>query len=465
MLKSSRKPFKSRYGLNRKKRSFPRWWVVLISIPLILLGLELLMRLYVGFAGKTAELEAYQGEPLNTTAYRLKYLNSSNKPLEGLPNGGRLMVKHSPLLGYRLIGNQQSNFWSINAQGFRSDQSIEPAKPKNEVRIFVLGGSTAFGQLSSNNQTTFASKLETLLNQQVATQKSNPRKFRPDVLPYFADELAKAMTLPPRIRESRYRVVNAAVPGYISSNELAQLTLQVLAYQPDFVVLVDGYADLLVPSSQEGVDIPNSDALLADASQHFFSSVGQSIQQGIYQSYLVRGFQYWVDRPQDDIHQLIPPTSSETALSQRLPADAQELSRRVNRYRTNLQQMARLTSAAKIPLVLILQPEITGRDPKKLSPQEKKILEQLGPAYPNRVRAGYTELRQAVRQVQSEFSKNVVVLNLDETYASFAGGAFQDAIHLTDEANTVVADRLQETIAKKLLLQPKPFEQSTPSSN
>ncbi|UBF23586.1 SGNH/GDSL hydrolase family protein [Kovacikia minuta CCNUW1] len=467
MLKTNRKPIKytSSYRFSRKKRPFPRLWMILLSIPLALIVLELLMRVVVGFSGKAPELDAYQGEPLNITAYRLKYLNSSGQPFEGLPNQGRLKVKYSPLMGYRLVGNQQSNVWGINAQGFRSDQAIAPSKSKDEVRIFILGGSTAFGQLSSNNQTTFASKLETLLNQQVATQKSNPKKFRPDVMPYFADELAKAMALPSKIRESRYRVVNAAVPGYMSSNELSQLALQILTYQPNFVVVVDGYADLLVPSSQEGTDIPGNEQLLTHASGHFFSDVNQSLKRWVYQSYLIRGFQYWVLRPQDAVHQLIPPAGSEKVLAQHLTADSKELSQRTTRYRNNLEQIARLTSAAKIPLILALQPEISGRNPKHLSPHEKKILDQLGSTYTERVKTGYTQLQQSIEQVKADFPKGVVTLNLNNAYSNFAGEAFQDAIHLTDEANTVLADQLYETIAKQLLVQPKPNSAATAPGN
>ncbi len=132
------------------------------------------------------------------------------------------------------------------------------------------------------------------------------------------------------------------------------------------------------------------------------------------------------------------------------------MNRRATRYRENLEQVARLTSAAKIPLVLALQPEITNRNPKNLSPREKKILNQLGSAYPDRVKAGYGKLQQAVDQVKSQFPKGVTTLNLNSAYSSFAGEAFQDVIHLTDEANTVLANQLYDAIAKQLLLQPKP---------
>lgn len=460
MLRSSRKPYRSSYRLNRKKRPFPWLWAVLIGIPVTLVVAELLMRAATSLNGNSAELEAYQGEPLNITAYRLKFLNSAGEPYDGLPNRGRLQVKHNPLMGYRLVGNQQSEFWQINAQGFRAEQAISLEKPRDEIRIFVMGGSAAFGQLSSSNQTTFASKLENLLNQQVSTQKTNPKKFRPDVLPYYADELAKAMALPPRIRESRYRVVNAAVPGYISSNELVQLSLQILAYQPDFIVLVNGYGDLLVPSNQEGTDIPGQEALLTNASQHFFANLSQSFQDWVYQSYLVRGFQFWVLRPHTTLHQFIPPADNQETLLLHFSSDAEELKLRSHRYRSNLQQIARLTTSANIPLILALQPEITSRNPKNLSPREKAILAQLGSTYPGQVKAGYAQLQQAIAQVKQGFPKGLTTLNLNETYSNFAGEAFQDAIHLTDEGNTVLANQLYEAIAKQLLVQPRPYSES-----
>jgi len=463
MLKLNRNRYRSSYGMSRKKRTFPRFWVVLISIPLILIASELILRLAIAFAGKTAELDAYQGEPFQITAYRLQFLNSTSQPFDGLLSQGGLKVKYSPLMGYRLVGNQQSNFWQINEQGFRDNQAIALAKPRDEIRIFVLGGSTAFGQMSSSNQTTFASKLETRLNEQVATQKNQPEKFRPSVLPYFADELAKAMALPARIRESRYRVINAAVPGYISSNELSHLSLKILAYQPDFVVLVHGYADLLLPSTQEGVDIPGGEALLTNAPAHFFSEISQSVQHWIYQSFLIRGFQYWILRPQDAIHQFIPPAFDETTLTQRLTTEEAELKRRITRYQNNIRQVARLTSAAKVPLLLALQPEISHRNPARLSPREKKILSQLGGSYPTRAKAGYEQLQPVLGQVKREFPKGVLPLNLNDAYADFAGDAFQDAIHLTDEANTVLADQLYEQISKQLLVQPKP-NSSAPTS-
>ncbi len=464
MFRSSRKTYsyRSSRSLYQKKKPLPRKWV-LLSIPLALIGLELLVRLIVGVSGKTDELSAFQGEPLNVTAYRLKYLDRAGKMFDGLPNQGQLTVKQSPVMGYRLVGNQESQDWKINEQGFRSDQAIALDKPKGEVRIFVLGGSTAFGQLSSSNEATFTQKLEARLNQQVAAQKANPGKFRPAVLPYFADELDKALALPPQIRENRYNVINAAVPGYISGNELSKLAFDVLPYQPDLIVVLNGYADLLVPSTQEGSDIPGTESLLESAPRHLLVGLTQQVKNLFSQLFLVKAFQYWVLQPQTSLKQVIPPSEGDASLTQRMPTEADELNRRAERYRQNMGQLARLTSASKVPLIVAMQPEITSRGASQ-TPREKEILEQLGSQYPQQVKAGYSELQRSLDQVKKEVPQ-VTTFNFYNAYAGFKGDAFQDAIHLTDDANTALANRLFDAISKQLQLQPKPYSGTQPPAS
>ncbi len=463
MFRTSRKPYQSRFSsYQKKKKSLPRW-VLLSALPIALITLELLARLLTGITGKTAELTTDQGEPANVAAYRLKYLDPSGAPYDGLPDQGHLTVKRSPLLGYKLVGNQQTAFWQINAQGFRDDQPVTVVRPKDDVRIFVLGGSTAFGQMSSTNQKTIATQLETRLNQQVATQKNSPNKFRPDRLPYYADELTKAMALPPRIRSSRYQVINAAVPGYASSNELTQLALQILAYKPDFIVVIDGYADLLLPSDQDGADVPAFESLSNNASNHFTASVSEQFKRWLGQSFLIKSYQHWVLQPQEALKVVIPPEpNANTPLAERLPANGDELNRRASRYGKNLEQIVHLTAGAKIPIVLALQPEITSRTVSTLTPREKKILNQVGQTYTQRAKAGYAQLQQSIAQVKPSFPPGVTTLNLNEG-TQFEGEAFYDPVHLTDAGNTAIAARLYDAIAKSLTLQPKPYgEQTSP---
>ncbi|BAU14371.1 GDSL-like lipase/acylhydrolase domain protein [Leptolyngbya sp. NIES-3755] len=451
-FRSSRKSSWSSRSLYQKKKALPKRWIVL-SVPLVLIGLELLARLAVGVTGKTAEFNAFEGEPLNVTAYRLKFLDQQGRAFDGLPDHGQLTVKRSPMLGYRLMGNQQNSVWKINEQGYRADQPISVTKPKDEVRIFMLGGSAAFGQLSSSNQSTIAAQLENRLNQQVAAQKATPAKFRPDTLPYFADELEKALKLPPRIRETRYRVVNAAVPGYASGNELAKLAFEVLPYQPDAIVLMNGYSDLLLPSANEGVDVPEIESMMESAPRHLMSSWGNQLSNFFHQFYLVKGVQYLIFRPQMAFMQLIPP--SEAPVQDRLTTDTKELERRVDRYRQNVQQVSRLATASKIPLFVALQPEVSSRASKPAG-REKEILEQLGSRYPDQIKSGYGKLQNAIEQVKRD-APGTATLNLTETVNATQGEVFQDAIHLTDGANRAIANRLFDAIVPRLHVQPKPY--------
>ncbi|MBE9030223.1 SGNH/GDSL hydrolase family protein [filamentous cyanobacterium LEGE 11480] len=430
--------------------------LLLAALPLALLVLELLLRLGVGLAGKGDELNAYQGEPTIATAYRFKPFTADQQTVKGIPGYGELAVQSHPLTGYQLVPNQENAALKINNQGLRSAADIPTNKPKNEVRILVIGGSTAFGALTSKNASTFAQQLENRLNQQVKAQKSNPAKFRPNVLPYFADEMQKALALPAKVRNANYRVINAAVPGYLSGNTLADFTTRLQRYQPNIVVLMNGYSDLLTPATQVATDLA-TDQLAAQPVSHLWGSVREGIQGLFHHLYLTKTFRYWILKPEPKLEQLVNPLDrSGNSLPDQLGQDDKALKQRVDRYRNNLQQLANITGNSKIPLVVSLTPELHQRQTDKQSEAEKRRFEALGKTYQERVKTGYTALDQAVKQVKSK-RRNLIIVPLSKTINQFDGEVFQDTIHLTDEAQTAVSNRLYQTIAPMLLVKPKPF--------
>jgi hypothetical protein len=67
--------------------------------------------------------------------------------------------------------------------------------------------------------------------------------------------------------------------------------------------------------------------------------------------------------------------------------DPKELQKRIDRYVANTQQMTKL--AGDIPTLIVLQPEITGKQ-KSLSKEEEAILKSLGKEYSDRVTNAYT---------------------------------------------------------------------------
>ncbi|MCU0534937.1 MAG: SGNH/GDSL hydrolase family protein [Hydrococcus sp. Prado102] len=431
----------SYYGKPKRQPKKLLLWLI-ISVPVAIASLELLARAYVSIMGKSDE-GVLSGL---VNAYSLKFLTKNERPVEGVDNLGSLAVERNSSVGYQLIG-QKNQFLQINPQGFRDQESLPIVKPKNEIRIFILGGSTAFGQWNQKNEQTIAERLETLLQQRVAQQKRNPDKYRPDIFPFFVPSREKLVGLAPKIREGQYRVINAAVPGYASGNQLAQLALQILPYQPDAIVVLDGYADLMLSSSETQQEVPRVDEFLGDASAHFRASIGQSIEQLSKSSYLINTVHSFVSKSEPNITQkslVVNPNNK--SLAQSLPSDAAELTRRRERYQENQKQLINLSTKAGIPVILALQPEITGRPPEQLSPQEKAIREQLGQDYTQKMPKAYEKFVQANQQLAKTFPNNIKVLNFYQLDKSFPTPTFSDAIHLSDKANAALAQKLYQSI-------------------
>jgi hypothetical protein len=289
--------------------------------------------------------------------------------------------------------------------------------------------------MNLSNQETFANKLEGSLNIRVAKQKAAPENFRPDFLPYYKPERIKALSLPLRIREGKYRVINAAVPGYTSGNQLAQLALQILPYKPDAIIVLDGYGDLMLPSTENETDIPHLDKFLNNAPGHLGFVLSQDIKRWLSQTYLVKATQYWVLKPQPSVDQLSMAVSEESLpLEERLAASPAELKRRVERYSDRMKQMAILTAPPKIPLLVVTQPEITGRSTSSMSEKERQLLGELGSTYTQRVKDGYVQLAAGNQQLERMYGQNVKTLNFYKLYEKSPRQAFSDAVHLTIEA-------------------------------
>ena len=457
------------YSRNRSYRKrkqhgrqiFSPFWISIsiISIPVLLILIELLTRLVVGFTNQSQVLATYDGLSPLERAYGLNFVSQNQAPIQGLSEGGNLQVQRSLGLSYQLIGSQQNQFLQINGQGFRDHEPVPLAKPKDELRVVLLGGSTAFGYWNQSNSETISTYLEALLQERIAEQKRSPENYQPDAWPIYWTELVKARILKPKLRQGNYRVINAAVPGYTSGNELAQLALEILPYQPDLIVIVNGYADLLSPSNERATDIPQIGNFIEDARGHFHTYLDQSFQRWFNGLYSVKALNYYLLKPEMSFAQkTLAIKSSSKPLEQHLPESEAELERRISRYRQNHQQIISLCAAAKIPVIIAIQPEITGRNVKKLSEAERAIVQELGKDYQQKVSSSYTQFGEAVKLLEQSFPHNVKVVNFHQLQEKLPVPAFSDAIHLTAAANSAIAGQLYETITQWQKLQIKPKE-------
>jgi lysophospholipase L1-like esterase len=453
----SKSSYRSSY-FSQRKRKLPPLRAILLSLPLILIFLEILARVAIGISGQGKELAYYQGEPATVTAYRLKFLSSEQQPFAGLSDRGELVAYRSLYSGYKLAPNQNHPFWQINEQGFRTDQPVPLVKPKGEVRIFVLGNSAAFGSGSRSNDLTISSKLETRLQQRIAQQQSSPQKYRPDIFSFYKPERDKTLALPPKIRPGTYRAIDAAVPGYTSGNHLAQFALEILPYKPDAIVVLGGYTDLMLPANETATTIPKLDRFLSDPAKHYWASLSQSAREWTANLALTRMVHAWTLEPEASLAaRTLGIWDENKPLVQHLAPDDAELERRIQRYRENYQQLIQLCAGAGIPLVLALQPEITGRSPEAMTGPEREIVEELGQDYQQRIQAGYDQLARVHDQLKKAYPNNVYIYNFYKLYEKMPDRAFEDPIHLTEAANEELAKRLYDglTSIPKMQVIPK----------
>jgi lysophospholipase L1-like esterase len=156
------------------------------------------------------------GTALALAVVELALRASGYDPLGALTDGQHFFLQESdhPDLGYVLVPGAAGTAWetdiSINSHGFR-DREYAVAKPEGVARIAVVGDSIAFGN-GLPLERTFPRQLEERL----------------------------------RDRGARVEVLNMAVAGYDTLNEVALLEQSGLAFAPDLVVVAYCINDVAV---------------------------------------------------------------------------------------------------------------------------------------------------------------------------------------------------------------------------
>ncbi len=103
----------------------------------------------------------------------------------------------------------------VNQQQFRYHRNLARPKPANTCRIFLVGGSTAFGTCARSNETTVAGYLERYLNKES-----------------------------PRYGGRQFEVVTAANANWLSPHERITVENRLLELEPDVVIALSGYNDV-----------------------------------------------------------------------------------------------------------------------------------------------------------------------------------------------------------------------------
>jgi len=123
--------------------------------------------------------------------------------------------------------------WYPSTYMFGKPRRELPPKKASEGRVFLLGGSTAWGTGATREDETIAKRLEVYLN---------------------SDEAKTFLG-------GTVHVYNEGVPGYYSKQELILLITKIIPFQqPDLVVVLDGLNDFVVYTGSK----PNIDRLYSE---------------------------------------------------------------------------------------------------------------------------------------------------------------------------------------------------------
>jgi lysophospholipase L1-like esterase len=327
----------------------------------------------------------------------------------------------------------------VNAQGFRRNANLSVAKPMGTIRIFLLGGSVAYGGETLypeidehwkflDNSQTIDHYLETRLNA---------------VFP-----------------QKHWEVINAAVKGYLLNQDLALFLSRVQRYKPDYLVLLDGVNDTFEmiesPENEDGYNTAGFDdefigltnpelmslRLIAATWLFNHSAFYRSMRESIALRHRIQARR---DRAKLSPAHLRPDLSS---LSSNQRQKYQTAVDRLEYYVRMVRQINLLAKLEGTQALFVLQPEIAVTR-KRLTSVEMQLFDYWsrlgGPLDVYAFQNLYPQL--SVRLAEGAANEDYQFIDLVNVFDHANVQAFTDYCHLTAAGNQMVANAIFNSLA------------------
>jgi len=305
-------------------------------------------------------------------------------PLTSRTVGLRLAL--DPFTVYRNLPGQRTPSYLIDARGFRQDGSFIKTPS-----TFVLGGSAAFGQGLGPGEPPFSA----LLQQQY-----------PDL-----------------------QCVNAAVVGFVSSQELSLMVHRLDRYRPRLYIVFDGWNDLFEPWTRSQGQHPT------EADLDPLNGLLQIERQ-------------LLDAPQSEDGQT--DRSAGDALSQLDStglAETDFLERVVDSYADNIERMAVFAHARGADLLMVFQPELGQKGVRTIREESQLEFADDTYAYVRKDFPGwYLRLVETARVRCDELGIPFVDLASSGAFVSSSDELFRDTVHLNQLGHQLVAKAILERV-------------------
>lgn len=335
---------------------------------------------------------------------------------------------YDPWLGYRPDTNNNNGLYVTDRYGFISsnrERDLSIKRP-GTYRIFVLGGSTMAGHGASSAERTIPARLEEILN---------------------------------KAGRGRYEVVNAAVPGYYSSQELASTVNELLYLSPDMILVMDGYNDFFKlfqePPSHERPGIYYHWNYYQEYLHDHINALNTGFQlpprlRLCNYSYFCDMFLRLLWKIGQPKGSLTPPSTAPEnpagagPRSDLGPADFSEV---LAHYETNVRLMAEAAQIRRVTFLAVLQPLLVFK--KKHSPAEESQLQAQVKLVADSMKV---DAKRTLENGFSAASRNLHLplgtrfVDASALFADRHEELFVDWVHYNDAGNEVIAQFLSQQI-------------------
>lgn len=285
----------------------------------------------------------------------------------------------APFVGYQPEPGIQME-GPFNSQHMRSLQDLVLPRPADVYRIFMIGGSTAYGVGAPSPGGTISGHLEIILNEKGAA------------------------------KNKRIEVLNASVCAWSSTHERIWIVNALSEWEPDLVLAFTGANDVIWGFS--GSNIFNfrtwEDDLYLEALNTALTMAG------------VRPFS--------------------TTLHDRLthPVDPVTVA---DRFAKNIGISAYALQAIRVPLVVCLQPCLSSATKTMTAEERAWMDDEEPPGMPDYLRDCYARMREKLAKMDTrqESFPTLEMIPVDHVFRGRSDAIYLDMLHLGDKGNQLVA--------------------------
>jgi len=313
-----------------------------------------------------------------------------------------------------------------NRQGFRRSTDTARIKPDGVYRIFVMGGSTAYGLQSMSRH-----------GQERYSVIRNDETIDHYLERYLGE----------RVGREHIEVINAAITSHYSHHHLIYLNQTILKYSPDMVVFIDGFNDYY--AYQHGFD---------QFRDYAYQERGHQMMDEPSVSAWVEYSGWWLFRKSHMVHlagkTMLPFWQRVRRIGKtraRINVDTALVDLRVNAQGNFVKMIERsaliLRQEGVVP-VFTLQPELVFKQQKVLSPLEQKIYHELDSEW----QVNFVEYKNRARPIVAGYARTAaersgaLFFDLTDIYGDVTGDVYTDYCHLTPLGDQRLAEYLGERL-------------------